>query len=49
MKWEIDSEVNIEGIVVLNLIEKINDLCQGIVGERITIHINNNMVLKNIV
>ena len=46
MKWEINVEVGTEGIVALNLIEKINYLYRAIAEGRIIIHIDNKMVLK---
>ena len=49
IKWEMNNEVVTKEIVALNLIERINELCKGLTGERIIIYINNKTIIKNIV
>ena len=49
IKQEMNNEVVTKGIVTLNLIERINKLYKRVTGGRITIHIDNKMIIKNIV
>ena len=44
-----NSEASTEGIVILNLMEKIYNSCHGILEGRIIICTENKTVLKNIV